>query len=375
MRDTCSYFENQSISHNSIDDIIRYQFCSEGIKRAESFLFEYFLRRRLEEKNTLRGLHFTFGWCIGFNSEYLPAYWFRYQENEDDWNKADDRLVQTITEANSKENPSQPAVLRISLSKGENAFYAQKYDSEAWGKTMLLSTALSNLPLKKRCRPVRDTGAIHFDNNRYEIATKWMRRNSFNNTITSLSSQRRLINCILAPALGGQVVDLDAVILTPENSIRIIEFKRKYPARGMRAFGLDLNPHISLLRYLSTYSIAVKHIVLVPPVWDKHESPLELLERDELRKHWCWLVADLDDLAIGVIKVSTSGQDSGQSGEERTQHNLQWDAIHMLHEGLKLSNEAYSDLFEFLAFDRPLKLSKTTYEQLVRRTTVIRRNE
>jgi hypothetical protein len=195
-----------------------------------------------------------------------------------------------------------------------------------------------------------------------------MSDNSFNTTITDLSRQRRLLNCVLAPALGGQVVDLDAVILTPENSIRIIEFKRKYPSRGMRAFGLDLHPHIILLRYLSIFSIAIKHIVLVPPVWDKHKSPLKLLEHEDLKQNWCWLIADLDDLAIGIIKASTSGQDSGHSGEKRTQHNLQWGALHMLHEGLKLSSEAYSDLFEFLAFDRPLMLPKTSYIQLLRKT-------
>ncbi|WP_284358294.1 hypothetical protein, partial [Pseudomonas syringae] len=152
----------------------------------------------------------------------------------------------------------------------------------------------SGLLLKRRSGSIRNTEEDHFNDDRFKKAIKWMKKDFFGKHIKNISIQRRLINCFLVPALGSQIVDLDAVILTPNGKVSCLEFKRKYPAIRMKVFGLDSHPHIKLINHLGNYSIGISHIILVPPDWDKNTSPLDMLKDTTGKELWHWLAVDLN---------------------------------------------------------------------------------
>ncbi len=255
MTEACKGFQTQEISHDSLDDIINKQFSAEGIKRVESFLFESFLRTRLQNCDSVKGLKLSFGWMIGFNKYGEISYWFRLQENENDWNEVDQTLVNTITDESFKTCTPIPSIHRISYLSSSNSYHAQTFKDKNWSYSSPLQKTLSGLLLKRRSGSIRNTEEDHFNNDRFKKASTWMKKDFFGKHIKNISIQRRLVNCFLVPALGSQIVDLDAVILTPNGKVSCLEFKRKYPAIRMKVFGLDSHPHIKLIKHLDNYSI------------------------------------------------------------------------------------------------------------------------
>ncbi|KWS71414.1 hypothetical protein AL052_20090 [Pseudomonas amygdali pv. eriobotryae] len=364
MTEACKGFQTQEILHDSLDDIINKQFSAEGIKRVESFLFESFLRTRLQNCDSVKGLKLSFGWMIGFNKYGEISYWFRFQENENDWNEVDQTLVNTITDESFKACTPIPSIHRISYLSSSNSYHAQTFKDKNWSYSSPLQKTLSGLLLKRRSGSIRNTEEDHFNNDRFKKASTWMKKDFFGKHIKNISIQRRLVNCFLVPALGSQIVDLDAVILTPDGKVSCLEFKRKYPAIRMKVFGLDSHPHIKLIKHLDNYSIGIRHIILVPPDWDKNTSPLDMLKDTMGRELWHWLAVDLNLSCIGTIKMNTYGTDSGQSGEKRTQYNIEWCAVYLINEGIKLNKDGEMRLLNFLASGETKNLSNIDYKYL-----------
>lgn len=362
--DVCKDFFNHKISHQSTDNIINHQFASEGTKRVESFLFEFFLKERLKRVIKDDGIVLSFGWFLGFNKHGIPSYWFRFQEHKDDWNEADEYLVQIISESNEASLSSKPTIQRILFIENHNSYKTQSYANKNWSHPKDLVTALNSLPLKRRSGNLRNIKKYHFDDSRFKIASKWIKKRNFSKQIESLSIQRRLINCYIVPNLNSQIVDLDAIILTRDKKISCLEFKRKYPAKQNKTFGLDAHPHIGLIKHFAHYSIRIRHLILVPPDWNKYTSPLSMLD-DEIGKGlWHWLAVDLSESCIGITKMNTYGEDSGQSGENRAQYNIVWDAVHIINYGIKITTEGRVRLLDFLATGDTTNLPKTSYSYL-----------
>ncbi len=371
MTAACLQCERKDLSHNSTEDIIKNQLSAEGIKRIESFIFEAFLKQRLRLSKTNDNLSFSFGWSLGFNKYRAISYWFRFQESHDDWNNADQALVDKISKDTYSNPLVPPTILRIEFIESENTFYSQTYKKGNWDAPVPLIKTLKTLPFKAEYGTIRNTEEKHFSDARFKIAMTWMEKKFFECELKNLSIHRRLINCFLVPALGRQIVDLDAIILTPDNSIDCLEFKRKYPAMGTKSFGLDAHPHIKLIKHLDQYSINLRHIILVSPDWNKDTSPLEMLEDEKVKAQWHWLVANLTPDAIGTITMNTNGKDSGHSGEKRTQHNIKWSTIHILQKGIKFTLTGKTKLFDFLESGKTSGLPEASYEYLnsQRRTT------
>jgi hypothetical protein len=363
MTAVCIKLRNKKISHNSIDDIIDNQLSAEGIKRVESFIFEISLKYHLQKTESKPDLHLSFGWSIGFNKQKTAAYWFRFQENENDWNEADQALTLRINDDAKRISPDI-SIHRITFNSDSNSFLSQTYINDHWSISDPIEKMLNKLPAKGPSRSIRDTDEEFFDEKRYRIASYWMRKNEFSEEIKKTSLHRRLINCIIVPALGRQIVDLDAVILTQNNSLQCLEFKRKYPSKNKKTFGLDTHPHIELIKTLSLFSIGMRHLILVSPNWDKDYSPLTMLEDNGSHKHWRWLAANLDSSSIGATQMKTDGKDSGHSGETRTQYNIKWEYLHVLHEGLRLGTEGKEKLLEFLASGNLSTLPTATFASL-----------
>ncbi|QVX16566.1 hypothetical protein DB356_18625 [Pseudomonas congelans] len=364
MSDICEDFQAKAISHDSLENIIFKQFAAEGIKRVESFLFESFLRARLERSNNIEGLTFSFGWMLGFNKNGDFSYWFRFQEHETDWNEADQALVENISSVQAEDNTYPPSIHRIRFLNNRNFYLAQSLTNERWTAPVTLHQLLNSLSLKKRPTAVRNTKEEHFEDERFEKSCTWIKKDFFKKHVRNLSIQRRLINCFLVPQLGSQIVDLDAVILAPDKKISCLEFKRKYPSINAKVFGLDIHPHIKLISYLQEKSINTRHIILVPPDWDKNTSPLDMLKDSTGKNLWHWLAVNLCLQCIGTTKMNTYGVDSGHSGENRIQHNIEWRAIHLINEGIKIHRDSEIKLMRFLAFGETENLPNVDYEYL-----------
>jgi hypothetical protein len=167
--------------------------------------------------------------------------------------------------------------------------------------------------------------------------------------LPALSIQRRLINCMLSPALGRDPTDIDMMVLSPAGQLRCVEFKRKYPASGSQSFGLDLHPHVNTVRMMDSIGIAPLHILLVAPRWQKNESPLYWLDNHSLNTGWTWLAAGLGgEDAFSGPPLRTHGWDSGQRNASRQQFSISWSKIRRLHEGLNLGDEGSRKMLEFL---------------------------
>ncbi|GKQ48640.1 hypothetical protein [Pseudomonas syringae] len=62
--------------------------------------------------------------------------------------------------------------------------------------------------------------------------------------------------------------------------------------------------------------------------------------------------------------MNTYGTDSGQSGEKRTQYNIEWRAVYLINEGLKLNKDGEMRLLNFLASGETKNLSNIDYKYL-----------
>jgi len=360
MSSTCIKFKNQDISHDSIEDILNYQLSSEGIKRIESFIFEASLKQNLRQIAPPSKAIFSFGWSVGFNKDETPAYWFRFQESDDDWNEADQALALKI----SAFSPSDVSIHRITFNNSLNQYFSQSLTKSQWSAPTPVLQMLHSLPLKLPQNSIKNTGEDFFNEDRYEIAKKWMRKKKFENEIKNISIHRRLINCVIVPTLGRQIVDLDAVVLSSENNLCCLEFKRKYPSEKIKVFGIDEYPHIKIINFLSNLSISMRHLILVSPNWNKDTSPLSMLEDIVNHSRWRWLAATLDPSSIGQTKMKTFGTNSGHSGQPRTQYNIKWPSLYVLQEELRLGNTGIKKLLEFVEKGDTSALPPATFKLL-----------
>jgi hypothetical protein len=142
-----------------------------------------------------------------------------------------------------------------------------------------------------------------------------------NAELTDLGAGRILVNCYLRPWYDRQPVDTDRVIQT-EDGFRLLEFKRKYPARS-KTFGIDEHPRGTLIDWLDDAGHPLLHVILVDPLWDKTVSPLHLLtEGSVTRKHAMWIGFELDRNSFTGDGFRTHGRDSGMSGGNRGQREI-----------------------------------------------------
>ncbi|WP_221035898.1 hypothetical protein, partial [Pseudomonas savastanoi] len=93
-------------------------------------------------------------------------------------------------------------------------------------------------------------------------------------------------------------------------------------------------------------------------------ASLDMLKDTMGRELWHWLAVDLNLSCIGTIKMNTYGTDSGQSGEKRTQYNIEWCAVYLINEGIKLNKDGEMRLLNFLASGETKNLSNIDYKYL-----------
>lgn len=364
MAGACIKFNNGTISPNSAEQFFEYQLPAEGIKRIESFYFEIILTQRLMHSPQPQDPEYSVGWLVGFDRDSNPAYWFRCQENTDDWNAVDQALLERL----SRPTPGAkfvPRVLRITYYEDLNCFYSSSNIEGQWTNNEKLVSALHNLANKRPARSIRNTREEHFDDTRYELAVKWLRTLK-TEELKKLSIHRHLINAFLAPILGSQIVDIDTLALTRGNELHYIEFKRKYPSKDKKHFGLDIYPHVKLIEYLKERNVFSQHLILVAPFWNKHISPLAMLSKKQNHDDWRWIAAKLSTTSFGDIDMKTAGTDSGHSDENRKQATIKWSELFVIHEGLKLGCIGRQQLCAFFNNDRLEGVKPASYQYLER---------
>ncbi|SDY19166.1 hypothetical protein SAMN05518669_11021 [Variovorax sp. YR634] len=347
METICERLADGSLRHSEIRHIFE-QLAVEGRRRIDAFVFELLFRNRMRAiAQEHAGLTLSFGWHIGYDGAGNSAYWFRLIDEEDGWNACDEALLSHLA-IQVQRSGIAIHVFRVMFRPDTNGFVSSERVSGAWRPERELAEALADLTPPGTWRPPRSMD--HMDTAMAYTAFDWMSKYPLLlSWLPALSIQRRLMNCILSPALGRDPTDIDMMVLSPAGQLRCVEFKRKYPASGSQSFGLDLHPHVNTVRMMDSMGIAPLHILLVAPRWQKNESPLHWLDDRALNTSWTWLAASLggEDAFLGP-PLKTHGWDSGQRNASRQQFSISWSKIRRLHEGLKLGDEGGRRMVEFL---------------------------
>jgi len=347
MKAVCSRLADGSLRHSEIGHIFE-QLAVEGRRRVDAFVFELLFRNRMRiVVQQHAGLTLSFGWHIGYDEAGNCAYWFRLADEQDEWNACDEALLVRLLMQAQRSNFATH-VFRVAFRPDVNGFVSSEHVSGAWRPEQELARALADLRAPRRWRSPRS-----MDNTDIEMAYaafEWTGKyRQFLSWLPALSIQRRLMNCVLSPALGRDPTDIDMIALSPAGQLRCVEFKRKYPAAGSKSFGLDLHPHVNTVHAMSSMSIDPLHILLVAPRWRKEESPLSWLDDRTLDTNWTWLAANLGgEDAFSGSPLETHGWDSGQRNAIRQQSSISWSRIRRLQEGLKLDDEGCRKMVEFL---------------------------
>jgi hypothetical protein len=368
LKTVCNLLEDGTLSHSSLDDILNKQLSAEGVKRADSFVFELLFKRRLKalEKDTT-DLVISFNWIVGFDNKDTPCYWFKLQDDDADWNCADEMLVKHLLNTANHTNK----VHKAKYCHPSNIFLISELTLNGWTNWQSAQNCLSMLPNKKAKTTIRNTNKTNSqtDKNHYNIAVDWLTKktkqeNYFKEEIIKISLQRRFINCLLSPILGGDPADLDAITLSNNTNIKYLEIKRKYPAYKFKHFGIDETPHIKIMNYLAKHQVGMSHIILVPPCWEKESSPIRTLNNGLFKKHWTWLGANLDNNAITNLKMHTYGSNSGQRDMDRDQYAIDWKVIFNLNNGLPLDKQAEQRIACFLKGALPIPYAQANFSEL-----------
>lgn len=306
---------------------------AEGHKRVESFLFERHFISLL--RNGSRQTQVSLGWMYQTNEQDDPYYWFRHLTRENLWNAScDNRVTETVWAADGE-------VVAVTYDDQEHRFKAKilergvlpREGSRGSDIDLPLEEALSTL-LGKEKPAAKPRNYRHIRKSAQKKALELIKRQFSNDEVLGLALSRLLINCYLFPWFGQQPVDIDACIAT-NSGLRFVEFKRKYPAKD-GGFGIDDAPHGAFVDWLSEREMALLHVILVDPLWDKNASPTHLFDRQyKTSQHAVWLGVELDGSAFYPDEAyQTRGGDSGMTGGRRTQRKIISEAMVRLGTGL-----------------------------------------
>lgn len=378
LKDVCDNYSAGNLSHKSSPDILGVQLKAEGIKKVESLVFETYLKLKLKEIiKSSNDTVVSHGWFCAFNMYGSPCYWFKLQENEDDWNSADEKFCLLLDGQKIGKFNSDPILLhRIYFDHNSNNFTISLFFKKVWRPAVDIEPYLNKLPKKKNNR-----GIVEYDDSdtanrteRYEIARDQLITPTLQPELSFISIQRRLINCIMAPILARQPADLDALILAPDGKLSYFEFKRKYPAQTHQYFGLDEAPHATLLRMLNSFNIGMLHLILATPYRNKEKSPVSMLHesiKDPTKaSKWLWLCAELNTKNFSTPTMQTSGRDSGHHSKNRKQHIIPWTLFHLLHDNLKLGKTGEQALLNFLQHGMPSPVTPVCFQDLEDRVVI-----
>lgn len=348
------------------------QLKAEGIKKVESLVFEAFLKLKFRKiLKTSTDTTISYGWFCAFNRFGSPCYWFKLQEHEDDWNLADDKFCALLEGQKIGQYNSDAMTLhKIKFDPQTNKFTINHLRNKTWLPDQDIEPYLRKLSKKRDERNIveYDNTAEKHELDRYHLATEELLSPNLRPELSTISIQRRLINCIISPILGCQPADLDALVLSPNGKLSYLEFKRKYPAPGDQYFGLDEAPHATLLRTFNSFNIGMLHLILATPYRDKDSSPIKTLKESnkdpKKASKWVWLCAVLNSQNFSIPTMKTTGKNSGFLKTKRKQHIIPWELFHLLHDNLKLGGAGEKALLSFLEHGMPSVVTPVRYKDL-----------
>ncbi len=241
----------------------------------------------------------------------VPKYWFRLEHHHNRWNDFDDEIAKYLKSRNS-------IVTRVNFDK-------EMYNAILYGENKSRALPIDvfvkeKLGLGNAVEPKNpDNSGI--DNAVLEAIDKLPPEE-----IESLAISRIFMNCWLFPLFARQPSDLDCFIKV-EGEIVPVEFKRKYPTADDR-FGLDINPFVKLIEWLSRDNKPLLHVILVDPRQGDKLSPIPLIQDKKLADNLLWITSKIVTETIRRSKkdsddcFETSGVDSGRDSYRRVQEPL-----------------------------------------------------
>jgi hypothetical protein len=302
------------------------QLRAEGHKRIESFLFEQIFSRHVI--NCCGVTNVSLGWSFQRNVENVPTYWFKLNLPESEWNVCDERVAQFLLGLGCE-------VVIVEYSYEERRFYGNQYLNGSHGNLRPLDVVLSELTARRIRGDIREA---RVNASFQQKAIDAIALNFSDTELYHLSLSRLLIGCYLAPWFSKQPMDLDVCCLV-NGHLRMIEFKRKYPARS-GLFGIDTDPHGYLVDWLEQVGESLLHVILVDPLWNHTISPTHLLENHSVTaSEAMWIGAWLTSRSFTDSYFETHGADSGMFHGDRTQRQIRSNAFHLIERGLQLTSE------------------------------------
>lgn len=352
-------FNSGSRSHDSLDDL-NMQLLAEGKRRVEGLIFEHGIETRLRETCVNHGLILSFGWQIGYDRGSGWRLWFRHVEAADEWTSADAELALRL-----KQYEPNDRIYRVIFDQASNRFLGSQFCDGVWDSWSELSGQISRA-VGRRPRSVRAMNEGHPDELQPTLDYIASQLGAISRRRISIS--RRLINSVISPCLHADPSDIDALVLSPDGHLSCVEFKRKYPGRESMHFGIDEVPHVATMRLFAAMGVRTLHVILVAPRWEKDESAVSWLVSETMRDRWTWIAGWLDENAIvSLVKMQTSGDDSGNRAFDRSQLGIDWGRLWELNLGLKLSEVAKQNLAQLLHWQDPV-LPSISFDTLEQRT-------
>jgi hypothetical protein len=302
LEETCRRFEKGGLNLDSEDDV-RLLLQGEGLKRLESFIFELLMQRALAKYCS--DFPTAYGWYVLPLDKKEAGLWISFQ-TETVPGACDEALLALLKRRLC-------SVLKVRLSDGKAGFRACWNSEKGWGEECDLAALLQ----QRFGSPRNISQPTPAPRERADLLFAALFKRMTAPERRSLALSRILINGFLVPYIKSQPMDLDAVILNDRQVLKFVEFKRKYPTRGMK-FGLDTYPHVALIEWLYGTGHTLSNIILVDPSRNKEISPLHLLD-EPTRKHTRWIGAHLDPSCFERNSLSTTGTDSGMYSYGRQQ--------------------------------------------------------
>jgi len=305
LEESCRRFKAGQLNPDSEDDV-RLLLRGEGLKRLESFIFELLMQRALGKYCS--DLPTAYGWYVLPVDENEAGLWIRLL-TEAAPGPCDDALLGLLKKRSC-------SILKARLSEGKTAFTACWYTEHGWGEERDLAAILQ----ERFGSPGNTRQPTPAPTERADVLLAALFKRMTPAERRSLALSRILVNCFIVPYIKSQPMDLDAVVLNDRQVLKFIEFKRKYPTRGMK-FGLDTHPHAALIEWLHVTGHTLSNIIFVDPSRNKEISPLHLLD-GPAKKHARWVGAHLDPSCFEKNSLHTTGTDSGMYAFDRQQRAI-----------------------------------------------------
>lgn len=295
----------------------------EGLKRLESFLFEWIFQRCLGKY--CPDLPVAHGWSVVSRHKGEPELWIKLQMA--DLNAADQALLAFL-------DTTDCAVLKVCYCDQTRTFLGAWRAGRAWQAERQLGSLLQD----KYGMPdvVKEPENKYFS--RAQAALNFLLDKQEPGETRSLVLSRMLINCFIVPYCKVQPMDIDAVVVNGSGDLHFLEFKRKYPSRD-GLLSLDELPHVALAKWLLKRGKTLSPLVFCDPLWDKLASPMHLIETNDTRPFAYWLGMHLTPTIMASgIRLTTSGADSGMNSGQR--HQLGFTVDHYVVIGRSLRPDA-----------------------------------